>query len=624
MNREDDLEKQILKHKKAYYDGEPIISDEAYDALEAELASINPDNPVLHLVGTPQGGKVKHDPLMLSSQKATEVEEVMKWFKDSKGADLFFGYKIDGLSLSILYENGRLKQGATRGNGEYGDDVTFAVYYVNEIPKTLPETSRINVRGEVYMKISEFNILKNENPDFTSPRNLAAGTLKQKDTTILLERRLHFMAWGLEGMGEDLSLDEQITILKKWGFETADIKKLENVTEQMIADEFEKIIHKRDLLDFELDGVMFKYNDAEDRKSAGYTQHHPKWQIALKFKSKGGISTIKDITWQVGRTGVLTPVAEIEPVEIAGATIQRCTLHNADFLIEMDVAIADEVFLERSGDVIPKIIEVTSKGPNHVTLPTTCPSCDAIAEKQGVNLVCTGDRCKDRELRNIEHWIKTVDIKGLGPKNVEKLFDEGIINHFSDLYSEELTEERLVKSLGKNGEKIYKEIDKSRNIDFSIFLASLGITQLGKKLGKDLANHFPSLEALQNASVSDLVEIEGISDLTAEYILDGINDPSVVDRVLFNDISIVYSSEQVTTPRETKGKVYVTGKVSGMTKKELEEKVIALGYEWSTSISKALTYLVSGEKPGGAKIEKALKAGIPIVTWNEFIKRTNE
>lgn len=620
--RETELEELILLNKKAYYEGAPLISDHEYDALEDELSTINPNNPVLHLVGTPDGGKIHHEPPMLSCKKATDIEDVLKWFNDSKGADLYFGYKLDGLSLSVLYEDGKFIQSATRGNGQYGDDVTYAIYFIDDVPKNIPDKRRINIRGEVFMRLKEFKRLKKLYPDYSSPRNLATGTLKQKDPTILKKRKLSFMAWGLEGVDENLSIEEQMNLIRKWGFSTADISKLSDVDESVIKESFDKVVKMRDELDFELDGVVYKYNDAVDRKNAGFTEHHPKWQIALKFKNKGAFTKINKIVWQVGRTGVLTPVAEVESVFIAGANIKRSTLHNADFVEALNVAVGDEVYIERSGDVIPKIIEVSKKGLGKLELTTVCPSCDAPAKREGVNLVCTGSRCKERELRNIIHWVAIVDIKGLGPKSLELMFDEGLISHFSDLYSTDITEIRLVRLLGKNGNKVYNNIDKSRNLDFSVFLAALGITQLGKAQGKELASNFNDLKSLQNANNEDLIKIEGISDITADYILEGINDLSITDRLLLQDFNIVYPKIEKKDPdKKILGKVYVTGKVSGMTKADLEVKVEEMGFEWSKSVSSKLTYLVAGENPGGSKIDKALTLKIDMLTWDEFLKK---
>ncbi|MFX1507459.1 MAG: NAD-dependent DNA ligase LigA, partial [Promethearchaeota archaeon] len=488
------LANQILYHKKKYYDGEPEISDEAYDALEERLRQIDPNNPVLHIVGSPEGGKITHNSPMLSCQKATTIDEVLKW---SKGLDLYIGYKIDGFSLSLIYENGRLVQAATRGNGIMGDDATIPIMKIASIPKVIKVNEKINIRGELFMRISEFNrIIKAEGVEYSSPRNLAVGTLKQKDLTLLEKRTLDFQAFELLEYEENASLEEYNELLHSWGFNTADFKLLNTPTRNDIESLFQQVQKRRDSLDFEIDGLIFKYNDAVQRESAGRTEHHPKWMIALKFASQGDISIVRDITWQVGRTGVLTPVAELDPVEVMGAVIKRATLHNAEFLETLDVAKDDTVMVIRSGDVIPKITEVVDKGVNEASFPSICPSCGSTLIRDGVNLVCTGSPCRDRDIQAIRHWIRVTDIEGLGPKNVAKLYDLGLIRHFPDLYDEKLTEGVLVKHLGKNGSKIFRSIKEKRHLPFHIFLSGLGIESLGRGMAKTLVNHFKTLKEL--------------------------------------------------------------------------------------------------------------------------------
>ncbi|MFX0206975.1 MAG: NAD-dependent DNA ligase LigA [Candidatus Hodarchaeota archaeon] len=635
------LAHQILYHKKKYYDGEPEISDEAYDALEERLRQIDPNNPVLHIVGSPEGGKITHNSPMLSCQKATTTDEVLKW---SKGLDIYTGYKIDGFSLSLIYEHGRLVQAATRGNGIMGDDATIPIMKIASIPKVIKVNDNINIRGELFMRISEFNrIIKAEGVEYSSPRNLAVGTLKQKDLSLLEKRTLDFQAFELLEYEENASLEKQSKLLHSWGFDTADFKLLKTPTRNDIESLFQQIQERRDSLDFEIDGIIFKYNDAVQRESAGRTEHHPKWMIALKFASQGDISIVRDITWQVGRTGVLTPVAELDPVEVMGAIIKRATLHNAEFLETLDVAKDDTVMVIRSGDVIPKITEVVDKGVNEASFPSICPSCGSTLIRDGVNLVCIGSPCRDRDIQAIRHWIRVTDIEGLGPKNVAKLYDLGLIRHFTDLYDEKLTEGVLVKHLGKNGSKIYRSIKEKRRLPFHIFLAGLGIESLGKSMAKTLANHFKTLEELKNTSVQELISLEGISNLTANYIHSGLQDASLSDQLLSKRVKIIYNGKKkpptqkrrlggldqfITTvdvtptsfeKQEPLKTIYVTGKVSGMSKRELEEFVGQYGYEWA-SLSKKLDLLVIGENPGAAKLEKAKKYGLTIKTWDEFRK----
>ncbi|MHA2226511.1 MAG: NAD-dependent DNA ligase LigA [Candidatus Hodarchaeales archaeon] len=643
------LEAQILLHKKKYYEGEPIISDAQYDALEDKLRELNPESPVLFIVGSPESSKITHEFPMLSCQKASDVEEILEW---SKGLDLYVGYKIDGFSLSLIYENGKLIQAATRGNGVNGDDSTIVAMKIASIPKKIPETARITVRGELFMRISEFNrINESEGGKYNSPRNLAVGTIKQKDLKLFDKRSLDFKTFELIGYQNESSLESKTELMKSWGFNTADFVLLKSPSNREIKNVFERVENQRRNLDFEIDGLIFKYNDAIERELAGETAHHPRWIMALKFTSQGKKSSIKGITWQVGRMGVLTPVAELEPVEVMGAVIKRATLHNTEFLETLDVSIGDRVMVIRSGDVIPKITGVVSKGPNKAKLPKTCPSCGSAVEREGVNLICSGKTCREKEIQRIRHWVKILDIIGLGPKNIAKLYDSGLVRHFSDLYDSKLTEGKLLSLLGKNGLKIHKNIQTSREIPYHIFLAALGIESLGKQIAKVLAREFSSYDELKNSTISRLVSIEGISDVTAKYILNGINDPFLGDRVIEKGIKILYkgkkgkiakkkvgtlvdfisgpdkpefAGEQEKKTKSVKNKtVYVTGKVEGLSKKQVQKDIEEMGFEWA-SVSKRLDFLVKGEKPGKKKIEKAKNFGVTILTWDEFRKQVSK
>lgn len=639
------LADQILFHKKKYYDGEPIISDAAYDTLEERLRELDSQNPVLYIVGSTEEGKISHDVPMLSCQKASNVDDVVKW---SKSLDLYVGYKIDGFSLSLIYVDGRLIQAATRGNGITGDDSTLVAMKIASIPKTIPAISRVNIRGELFMRISEFKrINKLEGGNYSSPRNLAVGTIKQKDLNLLDERSIDFNTFELIGFHDESSLKTKAEILKSWGFKIADFEFLKAPTKEDIISLYERIEEQRPLLDFEIDGLVFKFNEAAERHKAGSTAHHPRWMMAFKFASQGESSEIKGITWQVGRMGILTPVAELEPVEVMGAVIKRATLHNADFLEDLDVAKGDTVMVIRSGDVIPKITEIVIKGSNHAEFPTKCPSCGSGITREGVNLLCTGDKCREKEIQRIRHWVKTLDILGLGPKNVAKLYDSGLVKHYADLYDPKLTESKLVSLLGKNGSKIYHSIRFTRDIPFHTFLAALGIESLGKQMAKILAKQFTTYEELKNTSTSQLVNIEGISDITANYIVNGLNDPSLGEKVLEKGVKIFYSKKiqkipskktatladflrtdtqaaislekgQTQEVRESKT-VYVTGKVEGMTKKEIQAFLEQNNYEWA-SVTKSLDLLVVGDNPGKAKLEKAQKFGVQIKKWEEFIQ----
>ncbi len=609
------LENKLLYHKRKYYDGAPEISDAEYDSLEDRLREIDPENPVLFIVGSPAGGNVTHDPPMLSCQKAKTADKIVSWAGDRP---IMMGYKIDGLSLKLVYQNSKLIQAATRGSGTQGDDVTLNIMKVDNIPKTIPVQDRLEIRGELYMRISEFNRINSSLPEgeqYSNPRNLAAGTVKQKDVRGMEGRTLNMIAFDLVGYDEDYTIEEKAKLMKSWGFETSDFLKIDSPTLENIEEVFGKVEQERADLDFEIDGVVFKYDEATHREEVGLTDHHPRWQIALKFESKGKSTLLNDITWQVGRTSVLTPVAELEPVEVAGAVISRATMHNADFLIELDANPGDHVYVERSGEVIPKIISVTAKNtPMGVKLPEQCPSCGSKTERSGVNLICTGESCRDREIQQIAHWVKITGIDGVGEKSLEKLYDEGVVTHFADLYC--LQEKELVDLLGKNGERIFASIEGTRELLFPVFLAGLGIESLGRRMGKKLAGHFKDLEELKATSMNQLISLEGISDITAQNIKQGIAKEEWYEDLFKNGVKIVYPKKKVVA--EGALKVYITGKVEGYSKTDLTEIVEKNGMVWSSSISGSLDYLVLGENAGASKVENAEQKGIKTIKWEEF------
>ena len=617
------LENLILYHKRKYYDDDPEISDAEYDSLEDRLKDIDPDNPVLFIVGTPSGGNVIHDPPMLSCQKAKTVDKIISW---SENRPLMMGYKIDGLSLKIIYQDSKLIQAATRGSGTLGDDVTLNVLKIQAIPKTIPFEERVEIRGELYMRISEFNRINNSLPSdekYSNPRNLAAGTAKQKDAQMMEGRTLNFMAFELLGWNNQATIEEKASTLKTWGFETSDYLTIDSPNYEEVSKHFKSVENERDSLDFEIDGVVFKYNLASDREEVGATDHHPRWQIALKFESKGKSTKLNAITWQVGRTSVLTPVAELEPVEVSGAVIGRATMHNADFLIKLDAKPGDFVYVERSGEVIPKIIRVTAKNTTgKVNLPDRCPSCGAKTVRSGVNLLCTGDSCRGRDIQQISSWIRKTGIDGIGSKSLEKLYDSGLLKHYSDLYS--ITEEQLVSLLGKNGAKILSSIEGAKKLPFRTFLAALGIDSLGHTMGKRLENSFESLEELVEASIEELKSVEGTTDITALNIQKGISQTARYAKLFKNGVKIIYldkKTDQKQTKVKKQMKIYITGKVEDITKAQLKEMTAEKGIEWGSGVSKSLDYLVLAENAGEKRQEQAAALGVKMISWEEFYSK---
>lgn len=631
------LAQELLYHRAMYYNGEPVISDAEYDKLEEELRSKDPTNPILFMVGSDEAaGNYRHDPPMLSCQKATKgIFDVVKWLKNNRTPDvrkwlgegeekpdILVSYKVDGVSLSLVYEGGHLTQAATRGNGQLGEEVTANVMTIEAIPKTIPTQERINVRGELYMRISTFQHINEDlGGSYVSPRNLAAGTLKQKDPRETGKRPLNFTAFEVFGIDSVSLCSDVLKQLEEWGFESPIITTLSRPSEQEVREIFEKESENRPSLDFEVDGLIFRINDREQYTKLGSTSHHPRGMIALKFTSAEAITTIKQIVWQVGRTGVLTPVAELEPVVVAGATIGRATLHNMEFVVSNNIAAGDVVTLKRAGDVIPKIMSVKEKRGGNYRLPDTCPACDTPVVQEGPNILCPNKNCSDYALARTRHWVKFVDIKGLGPKNIEKLHEEGLVKHPADLYL--LSEKQLVDLIGKNGAKIYQELKRTRSLPLATFLAGLGIDMVGAEMGRKLAQHFQTWEKLVKANLEELISLEGISEITAKHILGGVQDPDNAPQFFANGLTVEEAKTSPTTLSEegktNRGKIYVTGSVPDMKKDEVRTFVESKGYEWSSSVSRNLSLLVAGSKAGQAKLDKAEKLGVPVKSWEDFI-----
>ena len=659
---------KILYHKALYYRGEPEITDLEYDNLEKRLRELDPENPVLFLVGSEEvKGSIAHDPPMLSARKAIDgLSEVYSWYDKVQDKKIISSFKVDGLSLSVVYEGGYLKQASTRGNGQLGENVTANIMKVESIPKTIPYKEKLNIRGELFMKKSEFFRLKNQMPEmYSSPRNLATGTIKQKNPIESANRELHLMVFEIIGLDDYKYTSQQLELVSSWGFETVVIKILTNPTYEDIATVYNDVKEKRDALDFEIDGVVFRWDNRKEFFDAGNTAHSPRGQIAIKFENQGTITTLKSITWQVSRNGILTPVAELEPVEVAGATISRATMHNYDFIKINEISPGDLVSLERAGDVIPKITGVVEKIGSEYIPPKVCPSCKEPLTRNNVTLVCVNQECPERIKQMINYWIKVVDIKGLGDKNIDKLLSNGVIKSVGDLYGPNMTEQKLVSKLGKNGKKIYQEIQNKKTIPLHVLLAGLGIEGVGKTTAKVLTKYFPTLEDLIKVSRSDLLKVEGISDISADKIVNGIKDNQLLQDLLENGVTIGKSKivkkekpnikltdflggsakpasekklretkekekefEPIVNKRkiitESKGKIYVTGSVPGMTKEQIQDFVEELGYEWSTSVSGKLVLLVIGNKPGMAKVDKATNLGVKIVSWEKFLSMNRD
>jgi len=611
-NRINELEKLIVEAKKAYYLGSPIMSDKNFDALEDELRNLDPNNPILQIVGSESSkGEIYHDPPMLSAAKIADIDDAIKW---ASNYEVVWGFKVDGLSVKLVYLNGKLIQASTRGNGLYGENVLDkAVNFVN-IPLTIPTNKFVEIRGEAYIPLSIFKKLG----EGISSRNLATGTLNALDPLLTKKRKIHFMAWDLIGR-KPLNVDKKVALLKKLGFDVADQG---IVTGDDIRDVYVDVTAKRSNYDFEMDGIVYKINDAKIQAKMGSTSHHPRWLAAVKFPDQVGITKIDDIVWQVGRSGKLTPVALIKPIFLSDATLSRATLYNKRFVYNNDIAVGDDVNVIRSGAVIPKVLSVAKKGSGCVNIPTYCPECQSQLKDDGVNIWCCNANCGEARFLRLQNYANVLEIEHLGPKTLRKLWDKGLTREPSDLYKVSQIEYRNL--IGLNGVKIYKQLNAKKKIPLHYFLTALGIPGLSYETAKLITRKMKTFNTVLNSKKEDFIAIKGIGPTTADNIVTNLTDTNLYKPLL--DVGIIVKDyipkkkpKAVASPI-TGMKIYITGSVPGYKdKKSLQSLVESNGGIWK-GMSKSLDLLVLGEKAGWKKIEDARNWGLKTMNYKDFLK----
>ena len=648
----EDLRRQIDYHNYRYYVlDDPEIPDSEYDRLMRELQAletehpelITPDSPTQRVGAQPlkEFAEVRHAIPMLSLGNAFSDEEmadfderVRKLLKVEQ-VEYSAEPKLDGLAISLRYENGVLVQGATRGGGHRGEDVTSNVRTIGAIPlRLLGEgwPAVLEVRGEIFMPKKGFEELnrrarKKGEKTFANPRNAAAGSLRQLDPKITATRPLSFYAYGwgelsVEKLG--VSYSDAMAVIKEYGLPVSpELKVVQGL--QGCLDYFDTMARKRDSLDYEIDGVVFKVNDLQQQERLGFVSRAPRWAIARKFPAQEALTVVKDVEFQVGRTGAVTPVARLDPVEVGGVTVRNATLHNMDEVKKKDVHIGDTVYVRRAGDVIPEIVRVLPerrpKTAREVVLPKRCPVCgsDVIKPEGEAVARCTGGLyCPAQRKEAIKHFAsrRAMDIEGLGDKLVEQLVEQELIHDPADLYS--LTREQLM-GLERMGEKsaqnILDALERSKETTLAHFLYALGIREVGEATSQTLAQQFGSLEALEKASEEDLQEAPDIGPIVAAHIAAFFHQPhnrEVIDKLL--QAGIHWPAVQ--TPAEEKlplkGKTFVlTGSLS-RPRSEIKAELQALGAKVAGSVSKKTGYVVAGEA-AGSKLDKARDLGVTIL-----------
>ena len=632
---------------KYYVLDAPEMPDFEYDRLLRELEELERAHPELALPDSPTrrvGGealsqfeKVQHPVPLMSLQDVFSTEELQEFLDKMKeafpGAEFSVEPKIDGLSVALEYQDGVFVRGATRGDGEIGEDVTENLKTIRSIPMTIPDSAgRLIVRGEVFMPKKVFEALNAQREEegkalFANPRNAAAGSLRQLDPKIAAKRKLDILIFNVqlaEGV-EFATHEESLKYLKDRKFKVVAAKFYSD--SDKVIKRIEEINDTREKLTFDIDGAVVKLNDLAQREKMGTTSKFPKWAAAYKYPPEIKETVVEDIVIQVGRTGVLTPKAVVRPVRLAGTTVTNATLHNQDFITGLGLSVGDTVQIRKAGEIIPEILAVTNhqSGAEVYQIPSVCPVCGAKVERDpdGAFLRCTGAACPAQLSRSLAHFVSrdAMDIDGLGKNIVEALIEKGFVKTPADLYYLTVEEMKQLWSKGDTqAKKLLKAIDESKGRDLSRLIFALGIRQVGAKAGKILAGHFGSLDALMNATLEELTNVEDVGEITARNILDWFAQLSAREMVeRLRAAGVNFESQRVVSDARFAGMTFVlTGALTKFTRDQATEKIELFGGKASGSVSKKTTYVVVGEN-AGSKERKARELGIPILSEDDFL-----
>ena len=645
------LKAEISEHNKRYYEQDaPTVSDYEYDMLMQRLKALEAEHPELKTADSPTqkvGGRasaafspVVHDAPLESLNDVFSVSEVESFVtKVSEAvpeAEYVAEPKIDGLSVALYYENGVFVQGATRGDGVTGEDVTANLMTVADIPKRLENALEyLAVRGEVYMSKAVFAEINeqreiNGEPLLANPRNAAAGSLRQLDPEVARSRRLSIMVFNVQAVrGKEFKTHaETLDFLREMGFPTVSYSVCKTAGD--CSDKIAEIGESRENFPFDIDGAVIKLNSLEGRRALGSTSKAPRWAVAYKYPPEKKETKLIDIVIQVGRTGVLTPKAVVEPVRLAGTTVTNATLHNQDFITDKDIRIGDTVLIQKAGEIIPEVLEVVkSKRPEGTVpyeIPGVCPVCGSpvTRDEGGAAMRCRGAECPAQLLRNIVHFASrgAMDIEGLGTSVASALLDSGLISSAADIYYLDAQSVASLDRMGKkSAENLMKAIKKSKENDLSRLLSALGIPQVGQSAAKAIAEHFGSMDALRNADAAKLTQVEDIGEITAGNIVYWFSLPQT--RHLLKKLE--EAGVNMISRAEPKGDLFagqtwvLTGTLSKYTRDEAGEIIKKQGGKVSSSVSKKTTMVLAGEN-AGSKLTKANELGVPVITEEEFEK----
>ena len=645
-----DLTDLLLYHSNKYYnEDQPEISDYEYDMMMRTLRSleqqypqfVRADSPTKRVGGKAQGAfqEVRHEvPLMslLDAFSFAELEEFEKRIsKEISDFQYAVELKIDGLSVALEYRQGIFVRGATRGDGEIGEDVTENLRTVKDIPTILKEPVDIIVRGEVYMPrraFAELNARRalQELPLFANPRNAAAGSLRQLDRSVTAQRNLSIFVFNVQSGGPELhSHAQSLDYLKSLGFPVSPFYARFDTMMQAFM-EVERFATIRDDLDFDIDGAVIKVDDFAHRAVLGQTSKFPKWAIAYKYPPEQKETTLKDIVIQVGRTGVLTPNAILEPVQLAGTTVSRATLNNQNFIKDLDIRIGDRVIVQKAGDIIPEIVRVNRSarngGEREYSMPQTCPACGqpVYPDENGITIRCENLDCPAQLFRSILHFASkdAMDIEGLGPAVIQQLLEQELITDAADLYKLKFEDLKDLDRFGeKSAENLISAIEKSKSAGLGRLIHALGIRNIGKVAAKTLADAFPSIQQLMTATQEQLLDLEDFGEIMVNSLLsyfaaDGNRDK--IDRLAAYGVKL--TQDIVETNTKFAGISFVlTGALSSMSRSEAGAVIQKLGGKVTSSVSKKTDFVIVGENAGSKEL-KARELGLKILDEQTFLE----
>ncbi len=653
------LRKELHEHNYKYYVlNQPEISDQEFDFMMKELQELearhedmfDPNSPTQR-VGSDinqEFTQVTHKYPMLSLANTYSQEEVADFYNSVKkglnGEDfeICCELKYDGLSISLTYEDGKLVRGVTRGDGVHGDDVTANVKTIRSIPLVLKDgdwPKEFEIRGEILMPWNVFERLNQEReaaeePLFANPRNAASGTLKSQNSALVASRNLDAYLYYL--LGDELPGDghyENLEKAREWGFKISEgMRKVKTLQE--IYDFIDYWDTERKNLPVATDGIVLKVNSLRQQRALGYTAKNPRWAIAYKFKAERACTRLNEVTFQVGRTGAVTPVANMEPVQLAGTTVRRATLNNEDFIRSLDLHIGDYVYVEKGGEIIPKIVGVDIEQrpiiAQPVTFITRCPECGAkLVRYEGeAAYYCPNDAgCPPQIKGRIEHFIsrKAMNIDSIGPETVDDFYRHGLVRNVADLYDIEVQQINGDGSRQKSAEKIVNGIEASKQVPFERVVFALGIRFVGETTARLLARHFKTIDALAAASLQDLLEVEGVGEVIAKSVMTYFRNPvtmQIVERLRGYGLQMALSEEQMSSATDKlAGKsIVISGVFAHHSRDEYKQMIEQNGGKNVGSISGKTSFILAGENMGPAKLQKAEKLGIQIVDEETFLK----